>query len=89
MGFIYSDRRENYKGLDWSITIYIDPMTIDFRLLSGDLFPKSGLDKSYIGDKYPLCTNLPQHSFLRISAIYRVYQIGTISFKLQPMALKH
>jgi hypothetical protein len=46
-GFIYSDRRANYEDLDWSTTSYMDPMTMDFRLPSRDLFPKSGLDKSY------------------------------------------
>ena len=30
-----------------------------------DTFPKEGLDGSYIGDEYPLCSMLPKQAFLK------------------------
>lgn len=45
---------------------------MDSAFPSRDLFPKRGLDNSYVGDRYPLCADLPKHSFLRIGAKYRL-----------------
>jgi hypothetical protein len=48
----------------------IDPMQISavFR----DLLPKMGLDRTYIGDGYPLCADLPTRHFLVKGATYRL-----------------
>ena len=37
-----------------------------------DIFPKSNLFGGYIGDKYPLCVDLPDKDFLRKGATYRL-----------------
>ena len=37
-----------------------------------DPLPKLDLYGNYIGDKYPLCTELPSQQFLRKGAIYRL-----------------
>lgn len=37
-----------------------------------DAFPKSNLDRGYIGDGYMLCTDLPAQSFLKKGAGYRL-----------------
>ena len=48
----------------------LDPMYIvqDWR----DRFPKTDLTDGYIGDGYPLCTDLPERMFLRKGAKYRL-----------------
>lgn len=48
----------------------LDPMYIvqDWR----DRFPKTDLTEGYIGDGYPLCTDLPERMFLRKGAKYRL-----------------
>ena len=46
----------------------IDPMYIDAT--ERDVFPKLGLDQSYVGDGYPLCADQPQHQFLKRGAKY-------------------
>jgi hypothetical protein len=48
----------------------IDPMLIDAE--EKDHFPKVGIDRQYIGDGYPLCTDLPAHHFLKKGATYRL-----------------
>jgi len=47
-----------------------DPMFIDKN--RRDFFPKSDLSGGYIGDRYPLCADLPQRDFLRKGATFRV-----------------
>jgi len=47
----------------------VDPMKI--RLETRDVFPKMGLNRTYIGDGYPLCSDLPERHFLQQGAIYR------------------
>ena len=50
---------------------YLDPMRLsDIR--KRDIFPKRGLSKKYIGDRYPLCEDLPEKHFLRIGAKYKL-----------------
>jgi hypothetical protein len=50
---------------------YLDPMRIvDIRYR--DLFPKRGLDGKYIGDRYPLCEDLPERAFLKKGAKYKL-----------------
>eukprot|EP00957_Ditylum_brightwellii_P206334 15347899-Ditylum_brightwellii.AAC.1 len=46
-----------------------DPMFIDKD--RRDVFPKSDLLGGYIGDRYPLCVDLPDKMFLRKGAKYR------------------
>jgi len=48
----------------------IDPVVIDPE--EKDHFPKLGLDRQYIGDGYPLCTDLPSKHFLKKGATYRL-----------------
>jgi len=51
---------------------------IDTLAVSGsrhDVFPKTDLSGGYIGDRYPLCTDLPPQDFLRSGATYEF--IGT------------
>eukprot|EP00957_Ditylum_brightwellii_P201835 15327430-Ditylum_brightwellii.AAC.1 len=50
-----------------------DPMYIDKD--RRDQFPKSDLQGGYIGDRYPLCEDLPTKMFLRKGAKYR--SLGT------------
>ena len=69
-GFEGSLRRGNYEDLDWAGDSYMDPMRIILK--AHDSFPKRGLDNSYIGDKYPLCADMPNRAFLRIGAKYRL-----------------
>lgn len=38
---------------------------------SHDFFPKTSIDGGWIGDRYPLCVDLPRHHFLRIGAMFR------------------
>jgi hypothetical protein len=37
-----------------------------------DAFPKLDLDKTFIGDGYPLCADLPSKQFLKKGATYRL-----------------
>lgn len=37
-----------------------------------DFFPKLGLLQQYVGDGYPLCTDLPEKHFLKAGAKYRL-----------------
>jgi len=49
----------------------VDPMIIsDIRFR--DLFPKRGLDGKYVGDRYPLCEDIPEKAFLRRGAKYKL-----------------
>lgn len=61
--------RSNFEG-SGPTSHMIDPLTINrnFR----DMFPKSNLFGGYIGDGYPLCTDLPPRDHLRKGASYRL-----------------
>jgi hypothetical protein len=48
----------------------IDPMRINVEYR--DVFPKMGLDRKYIGDGVPLCTDMPAKHFLKKGATYRL-----------------
>lgn len=67
-GFQRYSARGNIESHDNSNRL--DPMYIvqDWR----DRFPKTDLTGGYIGDKYPLCTELPDKMFLRKGAKYRL-----------------
>lgn len=58
---------EHYTGTSSN---RLDPMQIisDYR----DPFPKSNLNGGFIGDGYPLCSDLPGKSFLKKGAGYRL-----------------
>ena len=49
---------------------YLDPTYMD--VYNRDYFPKMDLYDRYLGDRYPLCTDLPERSFLRRGAKYRL-----------------
>jgi hypothetical protein len=70
-GFDRHAVRGNYEERDTGTSDNkIDPMQIvsDYR----DPFPKSNLNKGFIGDTYPLCADLPAQSFLKKGAGYRL-----------------
>ena len=48
---------------------FLDPMTI--KPTWRDTFPKTSLDGGFIGDGYPVCTDLPPRAFLRVGARYQ------------------
>ena len=48
---------------------FLDPITI--KPTWRDTFPKTSLDGGFIGDRYPVCTDLPPRAFLRIGARYQ------------------
>ena len=48
----------------------VDPILIDGKWR--DPFPKADLLGRYIGDKNPLCNDLPKRQFLRKGAVYRL-----------------
>jgi len=67
-GFVAKDnKRGNTHG---SGVMSVDPMKIqpEYR----DVFPKSDLMGGYIGDGYPLCTDLPDRPHFRKGAVYRL-----------------
>ena len=70
-GFEPSYRRGNYEELDWATTSYLDPLQIK-RVEDRDWFPKIDFDSGYIGDGYPLCSDLPDKHFLKRKATYRL-----------------
>lgn len=47
----------------------MDPMRIEVD--SHDFYPKTSVDDNWIGDRYPLCVDLPRHHFLKIGATFR------------------
>lgn len=71
-GFVEAPFRGNVEDRSSLVrTSLLDPMRIqDIR--SRDLFPKRGLDGKYIGDRYPLCEDLPEKAFLRKGAKYKL-----------------
>ena len=53
----------------------IDPMFIEIEWR--DAFPKIDLRNGFIGDGYPLCTDMPQRSYLRKGAEFRLLGVST------------
>jgi hypothetical protein len=70
-GFWYGPRRGNHEDLDNSGISRLDPMEIKGKEYR-DYVPKRGLDDKYIGDRYPLCTDLPDQPFLKKGAKFRL-----------------
>lgn len=72
-GYAYEDIRGNIgdqQGQGGAINL-IDPMKLDAK--KRDKFPKMTLDKNYLGDVYPLCSELPKQSFLRKGSKFRFH----------------
>ena len=71
-GFGPAASRDN---LGLSASTLVDPMVITNMGSTGyeayrDLFPKVDLNDGHLGDRYPLCSDLPRRSFLRAGARY-------------------
>jgi len=71
-GFTRQAKRGNIESQDDNNRV--DPMKIEAEWR--DKFPKMGLDGKYIGDKYPLCSDLPSKHFLKKGAKYRLLGIS-------------
>eukprot|EP00928_Gymnodinium_smaydae_P003202 TRINITY_DN1113_c0_g1_i8.p1 TRINITY_DN1113_c0_g1~~TRINITY_DN1113_c0_g1_i8.p1 ORF type:complete len:1938 (+),score=261.64 TRINITY_DN1113_c0_g1_i8:71-5815(+) len=56
------ERPRNNVELAWSGFNYIDPMSMTPKL--HDAYPKPDLDGGYLGDGYPLCSDVPAQAFL-------------------------
>jgi len=66
-GFTASGYRGNLEYFHYGN--YIDPMAIDAS--KHDAFPKQNLYGGYLGDGYPLCTDLPSRAWLHKGATFR------------------
>eukprot|EP00586_Coscinodiscus_wailesii_P017163 CAMPEP_0172518280 /NCGR_PEP_ID=MMETSP1066-20121228/290722_1 /TAXON_ID=671091 /ORGANISM="Coscinodiscus wailesii, Strain CCMP2513" /LENGTH=2420 /DNA_ID=CAMNT_0013300633 /DNA_START=56 /DNA_END=7314 /DNA_ORIENTATION=- len=69
-GFTHQNMRSNFEALETEWLNRMDPMRIeaDWR----DPFPKMDLHSGFVGDKKPLCIDLPAKQFLRTGAVYRL-----------------
>ena len=65
-GFSFTARRGNVEELFRSEKSRQDPLRIEVD--KHDFFPKSAIDGGWIGDRYPLCVDLPKYHFLKIGA---------------------
>eukprot|EP00933_Yihiella_yeosuensis_P021713 TRINITY_DN1715_c0_g1_i2.p1 TRINITY_DN1715_c0_g1~~TRINITY_DN1715_c0_g1_i2.p1 ORF type:complete len:1866 (-),score=308.01 TRINITY_DN1715_c0_g1_i2:397-5517(-) len=65
-GFDHQSRRGNIE--DTGSSNFIDPMRMkaDWH----DVYPKPNLDGGFLGDGYPLCSDLPAGAFLEKGAVY-------------------
>lgn len=74
-GFTRQPKRANIMRGKADYDNYVDPNTLMIDPHEGssdrDLNPKIDLDDNYLGDGFPLCTDLPRRSFLRAGARYR------------------
>jgi len=68
-GFTYTARRGNTEELFRATKSRFEPFRIDID--KHDFFPKQSIEDGWIGDRYPLCEDLPKHHFLKIGATYR------------------
>lgn len=69
-GFQYGVLRGNHEELGLDVLSRLDPMYLEID--RRDWFPKRGLDGTWIGDRLPLCSDLPDKHFLRKGAKYRL-----------------
>ena len=65
-GFTFTARRGNVEELERSEKSRQDPLRIEVD--KHDFFPKSSIDGGWIGDRYPLCVDLPKYHFLKMGA---------------------
>jgi hypothetical protein len=83
-GFLRSKGRGSQEQVQWKFNIpgslfnFIDPTYLD--AYRRDYFPKLDLYDQYIGDRYPLCVELPQRPFLRVGAKYRFLGAATAHY---------
>ena len=75
-GFVYTARRGNTEELFRSNKSRMSPMRITID--AHDFFPKPSVDGNWIGDRYPLCADLPKRHFLKIGATFRFRAGSTI-----------
>lgn len=83
-GFTRQSGRGNVEDRDRSGNS-IDPMRI--KVGWRDQFPKMGLDGKYIGDGYVACDDIPEDSFLRKGAKFRLLGKSKVS-ELQDLLLQ-
>ena len=69
-GFTRQEMRSNFEALETEWLNRMDPMKIEAQWR--DPFPKMDLHLGFVGDKQPLCIELPDKQFLRIGAKYRL-----------------
>jgi len=74
-GFQQQEQRGNIELWEWEPN-RIDPLRINPRWR--DVFPKQNLYNGFIGDSYPLCSDLPEQQFLKTGAQYIL--LGSSSF---------
>jgi len=67
VGMIPQQTRGNIEGVPINL---VDPIRI--LPMSKDHFPKLGLSSQFVGDGYPLCSDLPHQHFLKKGAKYRI-----------------
>jgi hypothetical protein len=65
-GFTFTARRGNVEELERSEKSRQDPLRIEVD--RHDFFPKISIDGGWIGDRYPLCVDLPKYHFLKMGA---------------------
>jgi len=63
-------RRGNYEEKDPNTVNWNDPMVLKDGQRH-DWFPKKDLLDGWIGDRYPLCSDLPPKAFLKNGAVYK------------------
>ncbi len=69
-GFKRQEMRSNIEALSNEWLNRMDPMMIEAEWR--DPFPKMDLQSGFVGDKKPLCVDLPAKQFLRSGATYRL-----------------
>jgi len=69
-GFTRQEMRSNFEAMETEWLNRMDPMKIEASWR--DPFPKMDLHSGFIGDKKPLCVDLPEKQFLRSGATYRL-----------------
>jgi hypothetical protein len=67
-GFVNRVVRGNIENLYGSNRVDLMRINMEFR----DIFPKMGLNRKYIGEGMPLCSDLPKQHFLKPGAVYRL-----------------
>lgn len=74
--------------MDWAGSSYLDPLQIK-SVNDRDWFPKISFDsEGYIGDKFPLCEDLPSKHFLKKNAKYRLLGADPTPLWHQPTQMK-
>ena len=69
-GFTRQEMRSNFEAMETEWLNRMDPMKIEASWR--DPFPKMDLHSGFIGDKKPLCVDLPDKQFLHTGAKYRL-----------------